>query len=138
MQIADDRIRAVRADRVRHESHDAERGKADDPEDDLRHDNGKVTHGVLCRCICLLQGNTGKDTPREDADVVRVRNGVERVVNDVEDQVVNDLDDAARRRDRRLCHDEVERRGEGKRECHGDDGREERRDDVEAHDGLER
>ena len=138
MQIADNRIRAIRADRVRHESHDAERGKADDPEDDLRHDDGKVAHGILCRCICLLQGDACKNTPREDADVVRVCNGVEWIVNDVEDQIVNNLDDAARRCNRRLCHDEVERRGKGKRERYGDDGRKERRDNVKAHDGLER
>ena len=63
---------------------------------------------------------------------------MERVVDDVEDEVVNDLDDAARRSDRRIGDNQMQRRREGKGECNRDDGREEGRDDVEAHDGLQR
>ena len=62
---------------------------------------------------------------------------MERVVNNVHDEVVYDLDDAARRRDGRIRHDEMERRGEGEGEADGDDGGEEGRDDVEPDDGLQ-
>ena len=138
LKVADEGIHAARTDSIRDETHDAERGKADNPEHDLCHDDGKIMDGVLCGRTCFLQRHTGEDTPCEDADVVGVCDGVERVVDDVEDEVVNDLDDAARRSDCRIGDNQMQCRREGKGECNRDDGREEGCDDVEAHDGLQR
>ena len=75
-------------------------------------------------------------SPCEDADVVRRHDGVQRVVDDAQDEVVQNFDDAARRRHLRRGDGEMERRREEKRVADGDHRGEERADDVEAHDGA--
>ena len=77
-------------------------------------------------------------SPCEDADVVRRHDGVQRVVDDAQDEVVQNFDDAARRRHLRRGDGEMERRREEKRVADGDHRGQEGADDVEAHDGAHR
>ena len=74
--------------------------------------------------------------PCEDADVIRRHDGVQRVVDDAQDEVVQDLDDAAWRRHFRRGDGEVERRREEERVGDSDQRSEKGTDDVESHDGA--
>ena len=137
LEVADEGIHAARTNCIRDEPHDAERSETDDPEYDLRHDDGEVAHRVLRGRACFLESDPCEDAPCKDADVVRACDCVNWVVDDVQDEVVHDLDDTARRCDVCVRDDEMERRWEGEGESDSNDGCEEGRDDVEAHDGLQ-
>ena len=83
-----------------------------------------------------MQRDAGKAGPAEDTDVVRRCQRVNRVVDNRENQVVQDLDDAGRRRELRIGDLQVQSRREGERECDSDERSAERREDVEAHNRL--
>ena len=68
-----------------------------------------------------MQRDAGKAGPAEDANVVRRRQRMDWVVDDRENQVVQDLDDAGRRRELRIGDLQVQDRREGEREGDSDE-----------------
>ena len=86
-----------------------------------------------------MQRDAADDCPCEDADVVRRRERMNRIVDDAENEIVQAFRDAGRRHDFRVRRNgEVQRCRERERVRDGDERREERRKDVELHDWLHR
>ena len=136
LRVADERFDAALADGVGDKPEDAEGSEADDPLHDLRHGLGEISDRLLRRVACRVERDAREHGPGEDADVVRRHDGVQRVVDNAQDEVVQNLDNAARRRNLGGGDREMERRREQERIADGDHRSEERADDVKAHDGL--
>ena len=66
-----------------------------------------------------MERDASQAGPAEDANVVGIGQRVDRVVDDREDQVVQNLDDAGRRRELRIGNLQVQDRRERKLVCDG-------------------
>ena len=119
LDVAEQCTETIRADGIGHEAHDAERCKADDPLHDLRDRLREVVEHVLRRVTGRMERDASQAGPAEDANVVGIGHRVNRVVDDRKNQVVQDLDDAGRRRELRIGNLQVQDRRERKRVCDG-------------------
>ena len=130
-------LEAARGDRGVDEAEDAERSQADDPAHDLRHGLRDVLEHGLGRLLGSAQRDAEDDGPRQDADVIGVHERVDRVGEDVlheGDQNGADALGCGGDLLRRVGKRDVDGEDEARR--HGDEGSQERRDDVEDDDGL--
>ena len=118
--VAQERVEPALADGVRHEAHDAERRKLDDPLHDFRHAFGDVGDEGLGGRRSPAKRDAEQHRPCEDADIVRLADRVHRIVHDGQQQVPQNLDDAAGRRNIRVGDGKLQLRREQERRRHGD------------------
>ena len=140
MDVADQRGEAAVADGLGDEAHDAERREADDPSDDARDGLRDVGQDVFRRGIRRdVEGKPHDDRPREDADVIGMKEGRDGIVDDGENQIVQDFDDAGRRIDAGgVRHLQVQCRREEEGQRHADDGGRKCPDDVQNNNRFHR
>ena len=119
---------AVARDVGKDKAHDAERGKFDDPADAL----GDRISRIAQERLCIVSGHTECDTkkkgPCENTEEVRIHDGADGVVHDIEQDILEHLEYAFRRCQffRRLhklqCRREEEAGDDGARAgCHRTD-----------------
>ena len=116
--VSQQRVEAALADGVRHEAHDAEGREADDPLHDLRHTFRDVGDERLGCRRGLAESDAEQDRPRQDADVIRLDDGVYRIVHHGQQQVFQHFDDAAGRRQVCVGDGELQLRREQERRGH--------------------
>ena len=125
LHIADERFHAGGADGISDKAHDAERGKVDDPGHHFGDGLGNIIEPALGGAGCdILHRNTDDDRPCQNADVVRGQQGIHRIIDDTQDQVMEYLNDAARRSKLRVsrhlqmqCGREQERHADTDKRC---------------------
>ena len=138
LYIADERFHAGSADGVSDKTHDAERGKVDDPGHHLGDGLGNIIEPALGGAGCdILHRDTDDDRPCQDADVVRREQCIHRIIDDAQDQVMKHLNDAAWRSELRVSsHLQVQCGREQKGHADPDERCEECRHHIEADDRL--
>jgi hypothetical protein len=111
----------------------------DNPADDGRHGAGKIFQPLPCRRVVEpAQGEAQDDGPSEDADIVGVHEGRDRIVYEGQDQIVEYLDNPARRSQFRIRRDLQHQAGrEEETHDYADDGSAEGAQEIQFDDGTD-
>ena len=117
MRVTEQSINAAGCNRVRDKSHDAEWRETNHPLHDFCHGFGKVAQNFVEFVARVSEGKTHNHAPSKNSDIICRRQRVNRIVDDVHDDVLQNFNDAARRSDCRIradlqfqCRGEQERR----------------------------
>ena len=138
LYITDECSKTCGADGFSDKAHDAERCEVDDPGNHFRNSCCNIIEAGLCRAAShALQRNAENDSPCKNADVVCIHERCDRVIDNGQDQVVKDLDDAAWRSQLRVRSDLERQRGrEEEGHCNAYERRTECTNDVQHNDWL--
>ena len=74
-----------------------DRCKANDEANDVFNASSKIRHNAFSLVGSIAKSNAQADRPSQNTDVVRVGNCFDRIINDVEDQILHNFADAAGR-----------------------------------------
>lgn len=137
LDVAEESGEAARSDGLGNEAHDAHRCAADDP----LHHGGDAFGDVIQKGLCsgrsgAAEGDAHDDGPAENADVVGIEERGNRIVHDAQNEIVQDLHDAARRFDFRIGHLQMQRGREEKGQRDPHEGRAEGAEKIQKDDRL--
>ena len=98
LYVAEKGREAAGADRLGDQAHNAERREMNDPGDHLGDGFSDITEdGLGSVAAGCAESNAQDESPCEDADVIRVQQGIDRVIHNGKNQIVQDFHNAAGR-----------------------------------------